>query len=143
MNGRSLAGPAAEAATALIKGLPGTDVRLEIEAAAHGQAARARAHREDHPRDHLRAGRGLRRRGPSHGMKLGVVALATFSPGAHGEVREAVEQRAARGRAEGIVLDLRDNGGGLVEEAQLIASIFIPQGDDRHDARAHPADRRR
>jgi carboxyl-terminal processing protease len=26
------------------------------------------------------------------------------------------------------VFDLRDNGGGLVEEAQLIASIFIPKG---------------
>ncbi len=62
-----------------------------------------------------------------HGVKLGVVALATFSPGSHGEVREAVEQVLHEG-AKGIVLDLRDNGGGLVEEAQLIASIFIEHG---------------
>ena len=71
-----------------------------------------------------------------------MVALATFSPGAHGEVREAVEHELHTG-ARGIVLDLRANGGGLVEEAQLIASIFIPKGDDRHHARAHPADARR
>jgi carboxyl-terminal processing protease len=61
------------------------------------------------------------------GVRLGAVALATFSPGAHGEVREAVEH-VLDGGARGIVLDLRDNGGGLVEEAQLIASIFIQHG---------------
>ncbi len=62
-----------------------------------------------------------------HGVKIGVVALATFSPGAHGEVREAVEHELRMG-AKGIVFDLRDNGGGLVQEAQLISSIFIPGG---------------
>jgi carboxyl-terminal processing protease len=62
-----------------------------------------------------------------HGVKLGIVALATFSPGAHGEVREAV-QHLLRAGVQGLVLDLRSNGGGLVEEAQLIASIFIPKG---------------
>ena len=62
-----------------------------------------------------------------HGTKLGVVALATFSPGAHGEVREAVEHELHKG-VKGIMLDLRANGGGLVEEARLIASIFIDKG---------------
>jgi len=62
-----------------------------------------------------------------HGVKVGVVVLATFSPGAHAEVREAVE-RLLREGARGIVLDLRGNGGGLVEEARLIASIFIERG---------------
>src|SRR6202011_3951288 len=61
------------------------------------------------------------------GIKLGVVSLATFSPGAHGEVREAVDHVLRQG-ASGIVLDLRSNGGGVVQEAQLIASIFIPKG---------------
>jgi carboxyl-terminal processing protease len=61
------------------------------------------------------------------GTKLGVVALATFSPGAHGEVREAVERELHKG-ARGIVLDLRANGGGLVEEARLIASTFVERG---------------
>jgi carboxyl-terminal processing protease len=126
VNGRTLKGLSAEKATALIKGLPGTDVRLSIE------------HR-DKP-----GGKGTVRvvmitravisepvvasvTRTVRGIKLGVVALATFSPGAHGEVREAVERELHAG-ARGLVFDLRANGGGLVEEAQLIASIFIPSG---------------
>jgi carboxyl-terminal processing protease len=60
-------------------------------------------------------------------VKVGVVALEAFSDGSHEEVRTAVEGFLRRG-ARALVLDLRGNGGGLVLEAQLIASIFIPHG---------------
>jgi carboxyl-terminal processing protease len=61
------------------------------------------------------------------GVKLGVVALATFSPGAHAEVAAALEKELHKD-VRGIVFDLRANGGGLVEEARLIASLFIAHG---------------
>ncbi len=127
VNGRKLAGISQDAATALVKGPPGTDVGLEIEGprAAHGRAG---------PRRTLKITRATISEPvvasdtqTLHGVKLGVVALATFSPGAHSEVRQAVEHELRKG-ARGIVLDLRDNGGGLVTEAQLIASIFVPGG---------------
>ena len=41
------------------------------------------------------------------------------------------------------MLDLRDNGGGLVTEAQLVVEHVLCARRDRHDARAHAADRRR
>ncbi len=62
-----------------------------------------------------------------HGVKLGVVALSTFSPESHVEVATAVEKVLHEG-VRGIVFDLRANGGGLVEEARLIASLFIAHG---------------
>jgi carboxyl-terminal processing protease len=126
VNGRRLMGLSADAAVALIKGLPNTQVSIGLQRSP-------------------RPGRGARRRTVQitratisepvvasttktvHGVKLGVVGLATFSPGSHGEVREGVD-RVLHAGARGIVLDLRANGGGLVEEAQLIASIFIPEG---------------
>ncbi len=127
VNGRKLQGLTTDAATALIKGLPGTDVSLQIEQppAPHQHQGTMRT---------LKITRAVisepvvaSTTKVVHGIKLGVVALATFSPGAHGEVREGVEHELHKG-ARGIVLDLRSNGGGLVEEAQLIASIFVAKG---------------
>jgi carboxyl-terminal processing protease len=55
------------------------------------------------------------------------VRLASFTAGAHGAVGQAVRRLLGRG-AKGVVLDLRDNGGGLLDEAVLISSIFLPDG---------------
>jgi carboxyl-terminal processing protease len=127
VNGRKLAGLSAEAATALIKGLPGTDVVLGIEGPRGPRSSHGATRTVKITRAIVSEPVVASETKTVHGVKLGVVALATFSPGAHGEVREGVESELHAG-ARGIVLDLRDNGGGLVEEAQLIASIFIPKG---------------
>lgn len=58
---------------------------------------------------------------------VGYVALNTFSEKSYQEVRKAVEELVADG-AKGIVLDLRGNGGGLVESAIQILGIFLPKG---------------
>jgi len=124
VNGRELAGVSPEAAAKLIKGPPGTDVRLAVRERRAGRTVArtvliTRALISEPVVDStLRTVRGI---------KLGVVALASFSPGAHGEVSEAVRSALRQG-ARGIVLDLRANGGGLVEEARLTASVFIAKG---------------
>ena len=64
---------------------------------------------------------------PRGGRKVAHVRLSSFTSGAHGEVRQAVDQLLDKG-AEGVVLDLRNNGGGLLNEAVLVSSIFIPDG---------------
>lgn len=62
------------------------------------------------------------------GRTLGYVRLAIFDEGSHAVLRHAVRSVQRRG-AEGIVLDLRGNGGGLLEEAVLGASVFLPEGE--------------
>jgi carboxyl-terminal processing protease len=127
VDGRGLAHLNTDSAVALIKGLPGTDVELGI-ASRHGPHAKPTVTRTIKiTRATVSEPVVASETRTAKGQKLGVVALATFSPGAHGEVREAVE-RELRAGAKGIVLDLRGNGGGLVEEAQLIASIFVQKG---------------
>ena len=62
-----------------------------------------------------------------HGAKVGYVSLSSFSSGAGARVHDAIAALQKRG-AQSIVFDLRDNGGGLVSEAQSVASDFLPAG---------------
>jgi carboxyl-terminal processing protease len=127
VNGRKLAGTSVETAVSLIKGLPGTDVQLGVEPPPAEHAHRSAVHDVKLTRAVVSEPVVESLTRTVHGVKLGVVALASFSPGSHVEVREAVEHELHSG-ARGLVFDLRGNGGGLVEEAQLIASIFIAKG---------------
>ena len=61
------------------------------------------------------------------GSKVAYVRLLAFSDGAHAELREEVERLDEQG-AEGLVLDLRGNGGGLLTEAVLTSSVFVEDG---------------
>jgi len=141
VNGHKLAGLSASASTALIKGPPGTEVVLGIErpapasSSAHGAHPGVRAVQPAHGSTRIVKVTRATISEPVvastirtvHGVKIGVIALATFSPESHGEVATAVAKVLHEG-ARGIVFDLRANGGGLVEEARLIASLFIAHG---------------
>lgn len=57
--------------------------------------------------------------------ELGYIRLTQFQENSYKEMVNAVRQLTNQG-AKGIVLDLRNNGGGLLNEAISIASIFLP-----------------
>jgi carboxyl-terminal processing protease len=119
-DGRSLGGRKQEDAVSLVKGPPGSDVRLTW-------VHRGRRTTKEVTRSTVTVpvvASSLRRRAA---CKVGVVRLATFSSGAHAEVYTALRRLEDRG-AKAYVLDLRDNGGGLVNEAQLVASAFLDEG---------------
>ena len=58
---------------------------------------------------------------------VGYIRLTTFSEKSYPEVREALEKLLKEG-AKGVILDLRGNGGGLVESAVQILGLFLPKG---------------
>jgi carboxyl-terminal processing protease len=123
VEGHSLAGLDADAATALIKGPEGTEVTIGVRGAKGGGT------RQEHlVRAQISVPVVSGKLVARDGEKLGYVRLASFSEGAHGELRRAVERLQRRG-ARGLVLDLRGNGGGLLEEAVLTASVFLPKGE--------------
>jgi len=59
---------------------------------------------------------------------LGYVRLFGFARGAGDQLRNEVKKLTDSG-AEGIILDLRDNGGGLFSEGVNVASVFIEDGE--------------
>jgi len=122
VNGRSIAGLSSDLATSRIKGPAGTKVELEVFTPGRADSRTVRVERE---RIHVpvATGRVVER----DGRKIGVVRLAGFTTGAHGVLRRQVEKVLGNG-AQGIVLDLRGNGGGLLSEAVLVSSIFIEDG---------------
>jgi carboxyl-terminal processing protease len=61
------------------------------------------------------------------GRKIGYIALAQFSRGATDALRDTVTSLRERG-AQALVLDLRGDPGGLLDEAVGIAGAFLPKG---------------
>jgi carboxyl-terminal processing protease len=122
VGGRSIAGRPSQETTALIRGKPGTFVTLTVES---GKPPRRRTLRV--PRAHVSAPSVTGRLRTVSGVKIGYDAVAGFTSGVHGELRQAIDRQRTAG-AKAVLLDLRDNGGGLLDEAVLVSSIFIDRG---------------
>ena len=58
---------------------------------------------------------------------IGYVSITGFTKGMASELREVVSQLKQDG-AQRLVIDLRGNGGGLMDEAVKLMSLFVPKG---------------
>lgn len=119
-NGRSLKGLTTEQSSQLVKGPAGTKVRLKVvhDGKERTVVATRRAISVPVVASLMKT---------VCGKKVGIVALSSFTSGAHAEVYAALKKLKQQG-AQAYIFDLRNNGGGLVDEAQLIASAFIAKG---------------
>lgn len=123
VDGKSIAGKSSEFSTEKIKGPEGTEVTIGVRGPAGRRVRELEITRAQIALPVVAS--EVKRVG---GRKLGHVRMVSFSEGVHGLLREAVESLERKG-VEGIVLDLRANGGGLLDEAVLTASVFLPEGE--------------
>jgi carboxyl-terminal processing protease len=118
IDGESVGSLNSDEAVNRIKGKEGSDVNLGIQ--RDGEAISFDITRETIELPNL-----LANRTPEG---LGYVRLFGFSRGAGDQLRDEVKKLTDEG-AEGIILDLRDNGGGLFSEGVSVASVFIEEGE--------------
>jgi len=123
VNGKSIAGESSDLSTAKIKGAAGTEVTLGVLRPSTGKTRRLTIERQEISTPVVES--SMRR---IAGDRLGYVRLTGFSEGAHEALRSAVTRLEHR-RAQGIVLDLRGNPGGLLTEAVSTASVFLPKDE--------------
>jgi carboxyl-terminal processing protease len=110
-----------ESVVQLIIGQPGTQVKLSILDPASG-------HIQDMTlqRAHIAIQNVTWQRLP--GTSIAHVRVAAFSQGVSANLRKALAAIKAQG-CTGIILDLRDDPGGLLEEAIATASQFVASGN--------------
>jgi carboxyl-terminal processing protease len=77
------------------------------------------------------------------GKDVGYIRLYSFNQKSTDDVSKALEDLKAKG-AKGFVFDVRDNPGGLLDQAVDVASLFIPSGVIvRVDERGKPEEQHR
>jgi len=121
VNRKSIRGVPEQAATARIKGPTGTKVTLTVLRGRKELSKRLTRQRIEIPIVESR----IRR---AKGEPVVHIALSTFGADRADDQVAAAIRSAKRRKAKGIVLDLRGNGGGLITQAQLIASMFLADG---------------
>ena len=112
-----------EQISAKLKGTPGTKVKLEVKRLMTGQVEALEIERA------RIAIPGV----PYAGYVadgVGYICHKDFTDGCYDEMRSAVERLRSQGELKALILDYRDNGGGSVQEAVKILSMFLPKGSE-------------
>ncbi len=122
VNGKSIAGQPSDVSTSKIRGKAGTSVRLTIVTPSTKRKRDVRIERAKVDIPAAQAQMVKR-----DGRKIAHVQLFGFSNGAHGQMRAELDKLIDDG-AQGVILDLRGNGGGLLREGILVSSTFIENG---------------
>jgi carboxyl-terminal processing protease len=123
VNGDSIAGESSTEATSKIKGPEGTEVTIGVRDAKSGKVRQVHLVRAEVALPNVSS-----RVEEVDGHELGYVRVLSFSEGVHALLANAI-RKVQREGAEGVVLDLRGNPGGLLDEAVLSASLFLPEDE--------------
>jgi carboxyl-terminal processing protease len=120
VDGKSMIGAKPEDVRSLVRGTAGTEVRLKIAREGEPAPLEYMLLREEIPVKNVTY-EGYVEPG------IGYIRLERFSRTAGDDVRNAIKDLKTRGELKGIVLDLRDNPGGLLDIAVSITSKFVPE----------------
>ena len=122
IDGVDMRGATTESISSRLKGEPQTDVEVVIERNIGGSVDTLMLRRERISIPSVDYA-GIIRDG------IGYISHDDFIEGSYEEMRRAVEALMATDSLRGLILDYRANGGGVMQEAVDIASLFVPRGE--------------
>jgi carboxyl-terminal processing protease len=124
IDGQALKGKTIDDVSLLLKGAPGTQANIRIKEAYTGEEAQKIVTRGEIEVSSVPYA-GLV--GPDR--RVAYVRLTQFTQGCGRLVRSALDSlKGAQPQLKGVVLDLRNNPGGLLDEAVAICNIFVDKG---------------
>jgi carboxyl-terminal processing protease len=128
VNGKSIAGESSDVAVAKVKGKEGTKVTLTVRSPESRGSKRYAPGREiTMTRKAIEIPVADGKLYNEDGKKIGVVQLVSFTATAGEAVAEQIDKLKKQG-ASSYVLDLRGNGGGRLDQAVSVSSLFINNG---------------
>lgn len=122
INGEDMRGVDTQGISTRLKGDPDTDVEVVVERNLDGSVDTLMLRRRRISIPSVPYA-GILRDG------IGYICHNDFIEGSYDELRRAVERLAGEDTLRGLVLDYRSNGGGVMQEAVDIASLFVPRGE--------------
>jgi carboxyl-terminal processing protease len=123
INGQSAKGKSYSDVSAILKGQSGTTINLKIQRPGETVPIEKTINREIIKIDNI----------PWSGMldhDIGYIKLTSFTQKAAAEVKQALMKLREKTELKGVIIDLRGNGGGLLNEAVDIVNIFVDKGQD-------------
>lgn len=120
VEGKSVVGKNSSDISKLLKGQPGTKVKLKLQREGEGELTKTLTREEIHVKNV-----------PYVGMlndKTGYIRLQSFTNDAGKEVKEALIELKKNPSLNSVILDVRGNPGGLLHESVNIVNVFVPQG---------------
>lgn len=115
----------------LIKGPKGTIVKLQmVKGASESTVPEVVTLTRDKIKLEDRAAKSevyVPEEGPNKGEKLGVIEIPSFYNNLHQDVQKEIQSLNEQ-KVQGLIVDLRGNGGGSLTEATLLSGLFIDKG---------------
>jgi carboxyl-terminal processing protease len=136
VNGKQAKGKTYEDVSAILKGQAGTTVNVLIARDGEPKPFEKAITRENIKIDNI----------PYFGIvgqNIGFIKLTGFTQNAAKELKQAYLKLKEGSELKGIIIDLRGNGGGLLNEAVDIANLFVERGQEIVSTKGKMADKNR
>ena len=121
VNGENVSKLSISETSARLKGIPNTAITLKLQRHGEKKPIEKKFLREKIQMEAISYSAVL-------DDKIGYILLSDFTDHAAMELKSTVTDMVKQSQIESLVLDLRDNGGGLIDEAVKILGFFLPKG---------------